>query len=387
MSSLKTIKEDNLLTALVSGTTAAGVAATITYPFDFIKTQQQLNNGTSLKKWNITGNYPSSLGQLYKGGSALVIGSLLKNSTRIISYNWLSDFMASETHDANGNIRKSISAPRIVIAGMISGFIETLWLIPFENIKITMVQNMSLHNELLRNSDLKYDLTGTTNVNKHHKPTQNIFTKQFVSPHAYFTSELIAQFKGKSFSRFHHRPDLAQRAKIDLMKAVYNKHPTLTFFGSIKEMYALKGINAFTAGTFITFVRQAGISTVWFWTYNATRQLLDPHNTEQSWFGHKHTAFQLIGLHLLSSIAVVAATQPLDVIKTHIQSKNGKAIYKDSLTTAYRLFLDQGPRAMFKGSLPRGIKVLVNGGLTAAIYSYVEDVVTVAGGKTIFAPE
>lgn len=77
MSSLKTIKEDNLLTALVSGTTAAGVAATITYPFDFIKTQQQLNNGASLKKWNITGNYPSSLGQLYKGGSALVIGSLL----------------------------------------------------------------------------------------------------------------------------------------------------------------------------------------------------------------------------------------------------------------------------------------------------------------------
>lgn len=382
---LNTIKQDNLLTALVSGTTAAGVAATITYPFDFIKTQQQLNNGAAMKKWNINGNYPSTIGQLYKGGSALVIGSLLKNSTRIIAYNWLSDFMASETHDSNGNIRKSISAPRIVIAGMISGFIETLWLIPFENIKITMVQNQSLYNELARNPGLKDSLTGFANASKHHKPAQNIFSKQFVSPHAYFTSELIAQYRGKPLSRFHHRPD--HRAHLDLIRTIHNKNPRLTFLGTIKEMYALKGVNAFTAGTFITFFRQAGISTVWFWTYNATRQLLDPHNNEQSWFGHKHTAAQLIGLHLLSSIAVVAATQPLDVIKTHIQSKNGKAIYKDSLSTAYRLFLEQGPKAMFKGALPRGIKVLVNGGLTAAIYSSVEDIVTVAGDKTIFAPE
>ena len=35
---------DSLLTALISATTASAFAATVTYPFDFIKTQQQLNN-------------------------------------------------------------------------------------------------------------------------------------------------------------------------------------------------------------------------------------------------------------------------------------------------------------------------------------------------------
>lgn len=35
---------ENLLAALISCTTAAAFSATCTYPFDFIKTQQQLNN-------------------------------------------------------------------------------------------------------------------------------------------------------------------------------------------------------------------------------------------------------------------------------------------------------------------------------------------------------
>ena len=100
-----------------------------------------------MKKWNIPGNYPNSLAQLYKGGSALVLGSIVKNGTRIIAYNWLTQFMSIDSHNGNNN---KTTAPRIVIAGVMSGFIETLWLIPFENVKITMIQNQTLANELNR---------------------------------------------------------------------------------------------------------------------------------------------------------------------------------------------------------------------------------------------
>lgn len=383
MEETRSVSGDNLLTALVSGSTAAAIAATITYPLDCIKTQQQINNLGIMNKFNIPGNYPSSIAQLYKGGSALVIGTIMKNSARLVLYNWLTKFMTTD----DGQHQK-ISAPRIVIAGVMSGFLETLWIIPFENIKITMIQNMSLNNEIHRSTEhgIKYDVSGSTNLTKHHKPTLNIFGKQYVSPHGYFTSEVLSHYKGNvQTSRFLATPK--HHNKKDALKLKYNKHPTMTFFGTIREIYSLKGLKGFASGTCITMVRQVAISTVWLWTYNATRQLLDPHSNsnEQSWFGHKHTAYQLIGLHLLSSLAVVAATQPLDVVKTHLQLKNGKVVYKDSLTTAYKLFLEQGYRSLWKGALPRGVKIAVNGGLTASLYGNIELFVGVVGDQTVFA--
>ncbi|KAK6200081.1 mitochondrial tricarboxylate/dicarboxylate carrier protein [Scheffersomyces amazonensis] len=371
---------DNLLTALVSGSTAAAVTATVTYPLDFMKTQQQLNNHALMTKWQVPSNFPSSLAQLSRGCSALVLGSVIKNSTRLIAYNWSCKFMAIESHSSHGVSKTKTSAPRIVIAGLMSAFIETLWLVPFENIKISMVQNQSLFNEITRSPNS--DFTGSGVAGKHHKAHSSVFSKQYVSPHAYYTNEVLNQYKaGKHYSKFQpprpHDP-------LDALKIHYNKHPSLTFLGTVKEIYTLKGLGGFTAGTFITFGRQIAISTVWFSTYNATRQFIDPHNTEQGWFGHNHTAIQSMGLHILSSIAVIGVTQPLDVIKSHIQSKNGKTIYKDSLSTAYRLFLEQGPRCLFKGALPRSIKVLVSGGLTAAVYEYVEKLVQVAGGQALF---
>lgn len=152
-------------------------------------------------------------------------------------------------------------------------------------------------------------------------------------------------------------------------------------------MYKLKGIRAFTAGTFITYTRQIALSWVWFSSYNAMRQLINPHQTENAWFGHNHTLVQLLGLHTISSFAVIAVTQPLDVVKTHMQLKNGKAIYRDSLSTAYKLFMKQGPLSLFKGALPRFIKVLVSGGMTGIIYEYVENVVNAAGGQAMFKLE
>ena len=383
------LKGDNLLTALVSGCTAAAFTATVTYPFDFIKTQQQINNVAYMKKWDIPGNYPATLGQMYKGGSALVLGAVVKNGARLVSYNWASKFMSIDSHHGETN---KTTAPRIVIAGIMSATIETAFLIPFENIKITMIQNQSLKNELARTKDIGYDITGTkvghhSHHNHHHQHSphavtgKSLFARQYVSPNSYYSAEILDTRKHKG--RF-----LAPVPKgvlnIESLKAHYNKHPSLTLFGTIKEMYNLKGIRAFTSGTFITYTRQIALSWVWFSSYNAMRQLINPHQTENAWFGHNHTLIQLLGLHFISSLAVIAVTQPLDVVKTHMQLKNGKAVYRDSLSTAYKLFVRQGPLSLFKGALPRFIKVLVSGGLTGIVYEYVENVVNAAGGQAMF---
>ncbi|CAK7896322.1 hypothetical protein CAAN1_12S00584 [[Candida] anglica] len=398
---------DNLLTALISGSTAAAVTSTFTYPLDFIKTQQQLNNRSVMGKYKIPGNHPSTVAQIFRGSSALVAGNIIKNQARLISYNWATKFMSLENHHpaqpgSNGTVTTPLktSAPRMVIAGAMSAFIETLFIVPFENIKITMIQNMSLTNEVARTKGV--DVTGAVVTNRHHKPQTSVFSKQYVSPHAYFTTELLQQYRtGKpsmGTSKFSVSPGDSVRSAshlsaTDKLIRKYNKNPSRTFFETVREIYALKGIAGFTAGTCITMTRQIAISTVWLSTYNATRQLLDPSSNqgtgihEQSWFGHKHTAVQSAGLHLFASVAVVAATQPLDVVKSHIQSKNGKAVYRDSLSTAYRLFATQGVTKLWSGAAPRGIKIFVSGGLTAACYNYVEGLVNVAGGQRVFAAE
>lgn len=378
--------DNNLLTALVSGTTTAALVGTITYPLDFIKTQSQLNNVKSALKYGIPSNSPSSLAQLFKGGSALVIGNVLKNSARLFLYHWLSNFMALEGENHNGNHKKKTTAPRIVIAGIMSGFLETLWLIPFENIKITMIQNMSLTNEIERcnNQGNKVDVTGYSIPNKHHKPSQNVFKHHYISPHAYYTSDLIAAYKGLSQLRF--STHIVKHTKTDQLKYRYNQHPSLTFLGAVREIYNVKGLRGFSYGGCITLVRQVAISSIWLSTYNWTKQLYLPHNkSHDGWFGDSYTVFQLVALQVVASTAVITCTQPLDVIKSHMQLKNSHTIYRDSLRTAYRLVLDNGLGALYRGTLPRGIKVLVSGGLSANFYAYFEQLFATVSTTTVFS--
>lgn len=381
--------QDSLLTALVSGTTSAAVVGTVTYPFDFIKTQSQLNNWKAIEKFKIPSNAPTSLAHLFKGCSALVIGNVVKSSARIFLYNWLSNFMALDSSDPQGNHTTRTTAPRIVIAGAMSGVIETVCLIPFENIKIHMIQNMSLLNEIRRvaQEGSKLDVTGYSIPDKHHKPVQNIFNKQYVSPHAYFTNEILAQYKGKNLSRFS-SSHLAKQSKRDAILHHYNKNPSLTFFGTVKEIYSIKGFKGFFYGGFITVVRQTMISAIWLSAYNSTKQVFLPHHKAgEGWFSEQYTLLQSLGLQLAAAGAVILTTQPIDMIKTHMQLKNSHTAYKDSLRTAYRIVLENGFFALYRGSLARGVKVSISGGLSITLYSYFERLINAASTKTVFSSE
>lgn len=371
---------DSLLTALVAGCSSAAFAAFVTFPLDFIKTMHQLDNTPQLNKFNAPGFQPGSIVQIMKGSSALVTGNVLKNFTRLLSYNWASNFMAIDSrHDDS----KKTSAPRVVIAGAMSATMETVLIIPTERVKITMIQNQILANEKALFPDKSVDITG---VDKHHKLVQSIFSRQYVSPHAYFTSSLVSQLKsgktGQKFLSTHHvKPSVA-----DALRLEFNKTLALTLTGTIRQMYAIHGMRGFFTGSFITFARQVGSSAAWFSTYNATRQLVDPHKKpdEQNWFRFQHSAWQLIGLHFISAAAVIALTQPLDVVKTNIQSKNGSMLFKDSLSTAYKLVLRKGFKCLFSGAVPRGIKIGINGSITAFFYGWIDGGINTLATKTVF---
>lgn len=368
---------DSLLTALAAGCSASGVAALLTFPFDFLKTNQQLSNSALLAKYNVNQSI-TSISQLMTGSSALVTGSVIKNFARLVSYNWASNFMAIETLLD----KKKTSAPRVVIAGAMSGFMETIWIVPFERIKTTMIQNRLLVAEVKGNPDKNIDITGST---KPHK--QAGFPKHYYSPHAYYTSDFLNHLKsGKAALKFQHSGTRQSTGRLDALKAEFNKTPALTMLKTIRQMYALEGIHAFTRGTMITFARQIATSAAWFSTYNATRQLIDPHgkSTEPKWFSLNIGKASQALLHFVSAGAVVVLTQPLDVVKSHIQLKNGRLLYRDSLSTAYKLVAKHGFMLLFSGGFPRGVKIAVHGSLTALLYGNFENAINLLGNKSVF---
>lgn len=370
------VNGESFLTANVAGCLASGVTAFLTFPLDFLKTNQQLSNFTAMSRHNVTQSL-GSIAHIMTGLSALATGAILKNFTRISSYNWASNFMAI---DVLGD-KKRTSAPRVVIAGAMSGFMETILIVPFERIKTTMIQNSLL---VAEKKGAAYDVTGKDINVKHHGAG-----RRYISPHAYYSTEVLHQITGGRTSRFQSaRPHPVGHPvqALDVLRAEFNATPAMSLLATVRQMYALEGAHAFTAGTMITFARQIGTSAAWFSTYSATRQLIDPHGKSQEpmWFSlNIGKALQTL-LYVISACSAVAITQPLDVVKSHIQLKNGKLIYRDSLSTAYRLVARKGFSLLYAGAMPRGVKIAAHGSITALLYSYFEKSINVLGSQSVF---
>jgi hypothetical protein len=130
------------------------------------------------------------------------------------------------------------------------------------------------------------------------------------------------------------------------------------FFGNIKNMLQERGPRAFLQGFAPTVFRQVTYSSVQFTTYTAVKQAIHP-NSNDPMPTHK---WLLAGF--ASATAVVAATQPLDVIKTRMQSINSRVVYRSTPRTLYRIFIEEGITTFWAGSIPRFSKIIVGSSIT-----------------------
>ncbi|KAI0463515.1 hypothetical protein LJB42_002515 [Komagataella kurtzmanii] len=318
-----TLPESNLLTAMIAGSVAACAQTALTYPFEFVKTGSQLHVGTFGSRMK----HPSSY---FKGCKALMIGNTLKASSRFFIFNSASKFMANE----NGKT----TAPRVVVAGLMTGAIETLWVIPFENIKTTIIQNTL---ELEKGKPLSKEPTRIVNSVK---------------------SETKVVRTTKS-------PTATQQS--------FLKTPSTTFTLAIKEIYSTNGIRGFLQGSGLTVFRQMANSMVWFSSYNFIKQGISPNSTDIS-------DVTMLGIGMLSSMSVVAITQPIDVVKTRMQSKDAKQVYRDWMTCVVRTSFNEGISKFWAGWLPRLIKVSSSGNITLVTYQLMEYLLNNSMNEQIF---
>lgn len=218
-------------------------------------------------------------------------------------------------HSLNNNIDNNDNFQRLtgynlLIAGTLTGIVESLFIIPFENIKTTLIQSAMIDHKKLEKNQPVVNAKATFH---------NVATK----------STPVARIE-------------------KLLPAV-------------KHMYETRGPAAFVQGTTATIFRQIANTSIQFTAYTAFKRLLQARNDKAS----------SVITGLATSFTLVAMTQPIDVVKTRMMSQNAKTEYKNTLNCMYRIFVQEGMATFWKGSIFRFMKVGISGGLTFTVYEQV----------------
>ena len=130
------------IVSFLSGGIAGGVEATATYPFEFAKVRVQLRNETNTKPaphnpFRVVGHVYQEEGirALYKGCSALVVGSIAKDAVRFVCF----DTIKEAFHDPETG---TLTPLRSILAGMTSGVVSSILAsTPTERLKTALIDN------------------------------------------------------------------------------------------------------------------------------------------------------------------------------------------------------------------------------------------------------
>lgn len=143
------------------------------------------------------------------------------------------------------------------------------------------------------------------------------------------------------------------------MVPIHTVDPSIkSFYGNVRSMYAERGLRAFGQGFAPTIFRQLTYSTVQFTTYNAVKQAIHLNSNEPM------PSYMALIAGFVSGVAVVVATQPIDFVKTRMQSINARAVYRSTPRTIYKVFIEEGFSTFWVGSLPRFFKIVGGSAVT-----------------------
>jgi solute carrier family 25 citrate transporter 1 len=154
-----------------------------------------------------------------------------------------------------------------------------------------------------------------------------------------------------------------------------------SFSANVRDMYNTRGVRAFVQGFSPTLLRQISNSVVRFTTYNFLKQAINPNSNEPV------SSYLSFALGITAGAVEVVATQPVDVIKTRMQSSNARSLYRTSMMCSYKIFTQEGPTKLWTGMTPRFIKVSFSGGIVFTVYEITNKLVSHAMSENPFAPE
>ncbi|KAI9680787.1 MAG: hypothetical protein M1817_004227 [Caeruleum heppii] len=125
-----------------------------------------------------------------------------------------------------------------------------------------------------------------------------------------------------------------------------------------------RGVRGFFQGFVPTTARQAANSATRFGSYTVLRQFAQGYVAP----GEKLGTISTFGLGGMAGFITVFVTQPLDTIKTRMQSIGARSEYKNSFVCAAKIFRQEGLRSFWAGAVPRLVRLMLSGGIVFTLY-------------------
>jgi len=125
-----------------------------------------------------------------------------------------------------------------------------------------------------------------------------------------------------------------------------------------------RGLRGLFQGFVPTTARQASNAMVKFASYAKLKIWVESRLKP----GEKLGTLGTFGIGSLTGIASVYSTQPLDVLKTRMQSIKAKTEYGNVLRCAVQIFKQEGITVFWSGAVPRMARLMLSGGIMFTIY-------------------
>ncbi|KAH8688879.1 putative mitochondrial tricarboxylate transporter [Talaromyces proteolyticus] len=125
-----------------------------------------------------------------------------------------------------------------------------------------------------------------------------------------------------------------------------------------------RGIRGFFQGLVPTTARQAANSAVRFSSYTTLKQFAQGYVAP----GEKLGTLSTFAIGGVAGLITVYATQPLDTVKTRMQSLEARKNYKNSLSCAVKIVKEEGVFTLWSGAVPRLARLILSGGIVFTMY-------------------
>ena len=136
------------------------------------------------------------------------------------------------------------------------------------------------------------------------------------------------------------------------------------FLDAVPIIARERGLRGFFQGLVPTAARQSANSAVRFGSYTSLKQLAESYTAP----GEKLGVVATFGIGSLAGTITVFATQPLDTVKTRMQSIDARRVYGNSLRCAALILRHEGVLTFWSGALPRLARLVMSGGIVFTIY-------------------
>lgn len=125
-----------------------------------------------------------------------------------------------------------------------------------------------------------------------------------------------------------------------------------------------QGVRGFFKGFVPTTARQAANSAVRFGSYTTLKQFAEGYVKP----GEKLGTLSTFGLGGVAGFITVYATQPIDTVKTRMQSIDARKAYKNSWDCGVSIVRNEGVLTLWSGAVPRLGRLILSGGIVFTMY-------------------